>query len=320
MLYPGVTKLAKARGFKRTKDEAVGIVKNCAVRLSDGSNLKDLILHTPAIDESDSQEITRRCIETYKIKPKDVRFGENLVEIIFREVLAPYSMKKIDAAIDELTAYFAQKYPEAQVRCTGCGTEGAPDIYTNGHDTFLLCASCAAAHQTRQNEERRQWQDAPNNYLAGFFAAALFSLPGMLLSAAIFVFADRVAAICAVAYIFLANKGYHVVRGKVSRTGAFIVNGVGFVMTAVGTALAYAVYLWTIVRQSNESAAFTQQVAVTLEALKNLEILREMGTNAGLALVVASVYIIQNVWRMTKEWSFATHITRAWNFGEKPAQ
>ena len=300
MLWPGLKKLGKELGLKRIDSEVVGIIKNCFVRMYDGSNIKVLEMCLPELDGNDKENIAE------KLKANKIKSYEWLtrgVKITFREIIAPYPIKKIRNLLDQFIDYFWNKYPHQIPPCQQCGEQKESDAYCINNMPVFVCDKCYEKIENDLENENREQQYVEGNYLFGFMGALVFSIPGIMLTIILFVFLNRLAAVSALLYVFLGIKGYKKFRGKTSPFGAFVVIFAALIMVTVGVFLSYSVM---ILREIGEI-----DIDLLLLVLKFPEVQREMMINIVLSYLVSSVYFVFQIIQMAKEWKNLKRIYKA---------
>ena len=291
MLFPGVKKLGKQLEFERSDSMVIGKVKNTYVRLYDGNNCKILLMTFPEITDSNKMEI-KTILDQYKIKK--IEWTDNVMTINFIEIVRPYSIKKIKEIIEIISEYVLTNYPNEQIKCQNCNIIEDGKTYFLSDISYYLCKDCYNKMCSQLQTEKEEWIYNPNNYGIGFLGAFVFSIPGIIVTALLFIFLERMAAISAVLYIFLAIKGYSFFKGKITKIGAIIVNGVGIIMTCIGVYISYALNILYTIRSYEKMIKILEMDAVV----------REIKINVVLALVVGSFYIIFNTISMMKRWKF----------------
>jgi rubrerythrin len=300
MLWPGIKKLGKELGLKRTNSEVVGTLKNCFVKMYDGMNMKVLEIYPPEADDADKEHISG-LLKQNKVKQHD--WLNNGVKIIFQEYIRPYSMKKIKNILSVIVEYFEHKYPDTIPICQKCYDQKEAGVYYVGNESNYLCADCLRKFKKDLDNEHWEYQQLPTNYLKGFIGALLFSIPGIIVTVIFFVFLDRLAAISALIYVVLATKGYKMFKGKVSPIGALITILVGIIMIAIGMFVAYSVLI------------FKELKAVDFDMLMFIlgmpEVGRELLMNIVLSYVISGIYIVVQLFQMMKEWKFSKTIKEA---------
>jgi len=300
MLWPGLKKLGKELGFKRTNSEVVGTLKNCFIRMFDGNNRKVLEIFSPQMDDTDKTRIKSILKEN---KVKECYWLINGVRIIFYEYFLPYSTVKIKNLLCVLVEYFNQKYPDNIPQCHNCGIQKEAEVYSIGDIPMYLCADCLKKIEKDINNKYLEYKQLSANYISGFIGALLFAIPGIIVTILFFVFFNKLAAVSTLVYIALGIKGYKVFKGKLTPFGAFIVIIVGLIMIGVGVIIAYSVFIFKEIKAID----FDKLIQI----LKIPEIERELRMNIILSYVISSFYIVFQLIQMMKEWRFLKNIQKA---------
>jgi len=299
MLWPGVKKLGKELNFKRNDSEAAGIIRNCFVKMYDGSNMKVVELFAPQMDGDDKNEIIKK-LDARKIKKYD--WLSNGVRITFQEIIRPYSMKKIKELLDELVKYFSGKYPEQKILCQHCGEEGETQIYSLNNVSLLICDNCYRQYSRDIEKENTDHKNTPNNYLLGFIGAVLFAIPGIIVTAFFLIYLQRLAAVSALVYIFLGMLGYKKFKGKISPVGAGVILVAGILMVGIGIIAAYCVLIFKELGQIN----FDLLVLV----LREPEVQKEIFVNIIISYLVSAIYIGVQFYQLFKDWKSVKSIQK----------
>nr|AGS51589.1 hypothetical protein [uncultured bacterium contig00010] len=229
-------KLGRELNLKRTDFEAVGTIKNCLVRMYDGSNIKVLEIISPVMDDDDKQEIIKK-LENKALKKYD--WLKDGVRIIFPEMIKPYSINKIKDILDELVAYFENKYPNHKPKCPKCELEKDLDLYYVNNNAYSICNDCYEKMEAEINEVNIKLQDIPENYFSGFIGVLLFSVIGILITIMLFMIMKTLAVFSALAYGILGIVGYTKFKGKMSPTGAKIIIVTGLLMIPAGIIISF---------------------------------------------------------------------------------
>ena len=300
MLWPGLKKLGKELGLKRTNSEVVGTLKNCFIRMFDGNNKKVLEIFSPQIDDGDKTRIEGILKDN---KVKEYSWLINGVRIIFNEYFIPYSTVKIKNLLYVIVDYFSQKYPDNIPECHDCGVQKEAEVYYTGNESRYICADCLKKLEKNINNEYWEYKQLPTNYFSGFIGALLFAIPGVIVTILFFVFLNRLAAVSTLVYIALGIKGYKLFKGKTTPLGAFIVIIVGLIMIGVGTIAAYSILIFKELK--------TIDMDLLKQILKMPEVEKELRTNIILSYVVSGFFIVFHLFHITKEWRFLKKIQKA---------
>ncbi len=289
MLFPGVKKIGKRLGLERADGVALGKLKNAFIRLYDGRNMKVLEMTYPALSEADKERVDGVLAER-GVKRHEWAGSRLIVRLV--EAFKPYSSKKLLALAEELAELSLSVGDGGSVKCEQCGDAEKAEAYSVPGGSAFLCEACRASLGEKMDEEKRQYDSAPRNYLPGAVGAFALALPGVLLTAAFFIFLDRLAAISAVLYVFLAIKGYGLLKGRMDRIGALIINAVGVGMTCIGVYISYFLMILYKVKSW----------PMTREIMAMPEVVREMRANVVIALTVSLIYIVFNTYEMLTKW------------------
>jgi len=300
MLWPGLKKLGRELGFRRTNSEVVGTLKNCFIKMFDGNNMKVLEIYSPQVDDTDKAQI-EGIIKENKIKKHE--WLDNGVRIIFYEYFRPYSIVKIKNLLYVLVEYFSRKYPEGIPQCNNCGIQKEADVYSIGNTSKYVCADCLKRLERDLNNEYWEYQQLPTNYFTGFIGALLFAIPGIIITILFFIFLNRLAAVSTLLYIILGMKGYKAFKGKITPIGALIVIVVGLIMIGIGITIAYSFFIFKEMKTIN--------MDLLIQILKMPEIQKELRMNIILSYIVSSFFIVFQIFQMMKEWRFIKKIQKA---------
>ena len=161
MLWPGLKKLGKELGFKRTNSEVVGTIKNCFIKMFDGNNMKVLEIYSPQVDDTDKVEV-EGIIKQNKVK--ECNWLDNGVRITFHEYFIPYSIIKIKNLLYILVEYFNQKYPDNIPQCQACSIQKEAEVYFIGNASKYTCADCLKKIEKDINNKYREYNQLPTNY------------------------------------------------------------------------------------------------------------------------------------------------------------
>lgn len=302
MLWPGIKKLGKELGFKRTNSEAAGTLKNCFIIMYDGAGKKVLEIFPPEIDDTDKEYILNVLNQN---KIKECEWLNNGVRIIFQEYIRPYSMNKIKNIIFTIVEHFEQKYPDNIPNCLKCGMQKKAEVYSicNAvNETNYLCDDCLKKCKNDLNNKYSEYQQLSGNYFSGFIGALLFSIPGVFITVLSFVFLKSIAEVSALFYIIFGIIGYKIFKGKISPFGELIRIVVGIIMIGIGTLSAYSVIILKEIKMFD--------IDILLQILKMPEQERELWTSIVLSYVVYSFSIIYQLFIIIKPWRFSNYIIK----------
>ena len=291
MLFPGVKKLGKSFGLVRSSSVAMGNIDNSYMRLYDGNNQKVLEFFFPKLKIQDKNEISE-LLKRNKIKKHE--WSGDTVIITFTEYLKPYPVNNIKNIITQLSNYSSIHYPNEKVACQKCNLSTEASSYSLGNASLYLCNDCFKNLEFELANKKSDYESIPKNYFIGTIGALLFSIPGIIVTALVFVFLNRIAALSAVIYVLLATKGYLFLKGKTDKIGALILTITGLVLSYFGILISYS----TMILYK------TKSISYTFELLQNTEIQKEMKINIYIGLFVCSLFLVFNLVTLLSEWKF----------------
>ena len=290
MVWLGIKKLAKELNFQLAGSEAAGVVGNLFITLADRRNMKTMRVVFPELAEEDKRELTT-IFKNQKIK--NFTFDGKEVGLVFPEHFKPYSIKKIKEHIRVIQEYSNKKYANIKHKCHHCNEVEDASVYYGNDGAVYLCKSCFSNLEHNIEKENREKSYEPNKYIQGFLGALLFAIPGILVTILCFNVLERLAAVSAVAYIYLAQKGYLKFGGKHNLTGAIIINLTGIIMIVIGVITAYTIMIYQAVGSPE----------AIREVYENPEVQKELAFNIIIAIGISLLYIGMNVKQMATAWS-----------------
>lgn len=299
MIFLGLKKLGKEFGFKNNGKCIYGFLNNTYVMVADGLNQKNVWFRFPnRLDENDNRKIGSWEKKGYAKKVdflKDTFFD---VEITFIEHVIPVKISKIKEVIEDITKYIAEKYSQLKPKCCGenCLSDDNLNIYEIDGLPLPMCISCAQRLEKDIENSYEEVKLHPNNYLQGFIAAAIFSIPGILLSFFFFML-GKIMAVSGLVYYYLAQKGYVWASGKFNKIGIIIISLTSIIFTAVGTYFSYIGVIVTKLFQAPEMKPYPLRdiIKTSFEIVKEPELKKELLTNMYLSLFLCGICIILNM-------------------------
>jgi hypothetical protein len=291
VLFPGVKKIGGHLGLEQTDSMAVGLVRNCYIRLYDGRNQKVLEVFPPKLEDGDHPKVEALLAQE---KIKNFSWSDTSICVVFKEYVKPYSAEKIERIIQGLTALFQEAYPEGSYCCQKCEGTAPAHPYYLGNENFYLCDTCFSELKQLHEADKAEYDSKPNNVLAGTLGALLFAIPGILVTSLFFIFLNRIAALSSVIFVYLATLGYRKFAQKDSLPGAVSINLVSLLMTALGIAVSYCLNIAWILKG----------FARLGEVLSMPSVQRELGINVLVGLIISALYLALNTLEMVKGWRF----------------
>ena len=301
MLLPGLKKLGNQLGFKRNGDYCYGYVKNCFVTLFEGKNVKMVGFRTPVvIDEDDKQKFLSWQKKGYA---SQILFSEDpsrYVEFSFPERFWPYKISKIKEVIEDMVNYMAEKYPDVPFKCSCSDCEADENtpvhIYELNGEPTPLCEKCAKEINQNFEVQNDAINHVPDNYLQGALAAAVASVPGILVSL-LFYHMGKIAAVTGLVYYFLATQGYNWAKGKMDKIGVIIISAVSLAFSAIGT---YVGYLIDVTNGLTEfevysTMPFLERLEVASTIIQDPEVQTELNGELAKTLILCGACIVYSM-------------------------
>lgn len=304
MVFPGLKKLGKEFGFKNNGTYFYGFINDTYVIFADGANQKNVSFRFPIrIDEDDKNKILSWKKKGYA---KSIDFFDNQafnVNIVFAEYFLPFKISKIKEVIEDITSYIKQKYPNEKIKCSGdnCSETEELNIIDIEGIPFPMCSSCVKRLEQSIENEYEEFKLQENNYFQGSVAAAVFSIPGILVTFVLFLL-GRIAGASGLIYFYLAQKGYVWAKGKMNKIGVLIISLISLAYTAVGV---YLSYIAVIVKEALKlpevkDYPLFEIVKLSFEAVKEPEVKNELLTNIYLSLFLCGICILINMFQLLK--------------------
>ena len=294
MLWPGIKKLGRELSLLRTDTEVAGKLKNCFVKLYDGTHIKVLELYAPEIDDSDKEYI----LEKLKLnKVKKYEWYAHGVKVVFVEYVMPYSINKIRGILLDFVDYFSVKYPGKGLHCQRC--DNVTDLEAYNIDNIAVLNLCDDCFKTIEKENADLiYEVTPTNYFAGFIGALLFSVPGILVTIDLFVFLEKLAAISSVIYVFLGILGYKKFKGKISQTGVVLIFLSTLIMIGVGIIASFSVVLFKELKAMNVE----MNIEMLILFFQLPEIQQELMKNIFISYGISALYLFSQFFQLMKQW------------------
>ena len=284
-------------GFKRTGNFVYGFLKNSYVLFAQADGAKMLWFGFPVeLDESDKQAIQSWEKKDYAKKVEFAGDGSIDVEMTFKESILSAKDDKIKEVIEGVTGYFADKYPEARLKCSGadCSCDSNLEVYEVDGLPMPMCAECAKKLGEDIDEAYEELERQPGNYLIGFLGAVLFSIPGILVTFLLFML-GKIAALSGIVYYFLAQKGYIWFKGKFDKLGVVIVSLTSLLFVVIGT---YVSYIASVVVElckddaTSEGLSVSEAISSAFDLVKIPDVEEELLSNIYMSLFICGIIVV----------------------------
>jgi hypothetical protein len=274
MLLPGLKKLKNRYDFKVNHGNVYGFRKECFVMLMEGQGKKLLWIDFPQkLDKDDVAKVESWHRKGYASELTIIE--DDCVQMEFKEVFLPFKVAKIGEIIDDLTDYSASKYPDAhhKCHCDGCTNYDSLQVYEVDGIPTPLCPECAKSLKADAAEQNAAFDELANNYEQGALLAAVFSIPGILVSV-LFYALGRLSSASGIVYFFLAMKGYTWAKGKLNKVGICIISLISLAFSALGT---YVGFIFSLVKEMGDAeelaeATMGEKIEFAVALMKDPEV------------------------------------------------
>ncbi len=292
MLFPGINKMGRQLGLFSSGAAIFGRYRDFSICAYDGSNKKELLIRmNQSLNEQDIESLRSR----YKFKKADYVAEEFTMKVEFSEIVKPYSYKKIISLTDEVIDLCLRNGIQTVNKCDNCDNQTVNYYEYNGIP-LTLCSGCFSRESFKVDQARIAYSDTENNYLQGLFGSVLFSIPGIILQALLFIFLSRLGAVSSVIYCLLALYGFKIFKGKAAPLSAGFIILISQFMTVAGTIISYSGLLFYK----------TRDLQRVIELLSVTEIQNELRSNVILQVIISAFYLVFEFFSLRKNWTFKT--------------
>lgn len=292
MLFPGIRKMGKQLKLYSSGSTIFGQYRDYYICAYDGNNRKELLIkiqRSPKGSDLDSLK------SKYKFKKCVYESVGSYLKIEFKEILKPYSYKKIIELTDEIIDVCKGDNIFPVIQCDSCDNKDI-HYYQYNNVPLSLCPSCFHSESSKVNQAFLDFTNTESNYIQGLLGAVIFSIPGIIIQALLFIFLSRLGALSSVIYCYLALLGFIKFKGKPTPLSAILIIMVSLFMTISGTIISYSGWLFYE----------TQDFQRVIELLYMDEIQHELQSNILLQSILSSLYLIIEFFSLRKKWSFKT--------------
>lgn len=284
-------KLGKELNLYRTGSRIFGKYRGYQIQVFDGNNMKVLILRIHQYPENLQQEI-QNLKHQYKFRKAE--YDGTCLTFTFRELIRPYSVRKIHRLLDNLVGILDTSSLDLTHRnCYDCGAEEHEFLAFNDIP-LVLCSSCHEKLKHLIEEDREKYKAAPGNYLRGIAGGLGLAMVGIIPQVLLFNIVKVLGALSSALYVFLISKAFTRLKVKASPLSAALLTAMSLFMTVLGTVVAYVVFIFIQVRD----------IGRTVEVLGIPKIQNEMILNILLQLVFSSIYLVGIYVSFHKQFTF----------------
>lgn len=237
-------------GLVINNNSAYGVIKgyetNANIQIFD--NNAPVRIHISFYAPYDTKMNIEKELKSSGIKYFQYGFTEYGVEIRLNDITVGMLIKRMPEIIDKVYGILANNGALNANYCPLCGNEMREDSRKTANIdgfTINLDEACISKLNIEIAEENKDFTEAPNNYLRGFFGALIGGLLGALV-AVILYFVGFISSLSAFLAVFAGAYFYRKFDGKPNKTMIAIVAGTTlvcmmasvFVIYLLGAALA----------------------------------------------------------------------------------
>lgn len=304
MVGTELKKLAAEYGMRVDKGVAYGDFKGYAATFYEGAGYKRMILTTTFKDAQ-----AQFCLETH-LNGKNLMKEYRLQEVVFSETSIlfhfydnPGTMKKMEAFFDWFFPLLDENEATKSNVCVECGceTEDGQWKLIDGVAYYMhtACANKVAAEIAREEEERKATDGG--SYLGGFFGAIIGAVIGAVVWAVVLSF-GYIASIVGFLIGWLAEKGYHLLRGKNGK-GKIVILIIAVVCGVIlGTVLGEVIILFQMIGNGEVEGFVYADIPWLLAALvTDVEYVGSVLSDMGTGFLFAGLGVFTQIRRAKKE-------------------
>ena len=304
MVGTGLKKLAKENGMRVDKGVAYGDFKGYATTFYEGAGYKRMIVATTFEDPQGQFHL--ETLLNGKNLMKEFRLQEVVFSpkcILFHFYDNPGTMKKMEAFFDWFFPLLDENGATKSNVCVECGCEVEAGqwklIDSAAYYMHTACANKVAAEIAQEEDTRKATE--PGSYFGGFLGALIGATIGAVVWAVVLSF-GYIASLVGLLIGWLADKGYHLLRGKngQGKIAILIVTVVFGVL--LGTLLSESIMLFQMI-QNNELEGFVYGDIpwLLMVLITDVEYVGVILSNIGTGLLFAGLGVFAQLRRANKE-------------------
>lgn len=259
MIFPKAKKIARDFGWYKTDDGVFGLYKGYFFNVSDASlvsspQYKFVSATTGNLTEEQRLQINTELITNKKkLKFTGFEIRDTTIFFQFMENIIPTKLKTVYVLFDFLVDLFKKVNIPEQNKCHSCGTNQKINYYDLNDNGIILCDTCFHETNNKFYEIEKERISKEKDYVTGFFGAAIFSIPGIILWVLLAIYLGRMASAMAFIIAFSAFIGYSFLKGRegiLKKYIIFLTNIVSIIIANVMTVLALLIKQDSTVKQA----------------------------------------------------------------------
>jgi len=304
MVGTGLKKLAAEYGMKVDKGVAYGDFKGYAATFYEGAGYKRVILTTAFKDPQAQFQL--ETVLNGKNLMKEYRLQETVfseTSILFHFYDNPGTMKKMEAFFEWFFPYLDESGATKSNVCVECGCETQTGQWKLIDGVaYYMHPACAnkVASEIAQEEEVRKATDT-GSYIGGFFGAIIGAAIGAIVWAVV-LSTGYIASIVGFLIGWLAERGYHLLRGKNGKGKIVILIAAVIFGVILGTVLGEGITIFRMIGNGElEGFAYGDIPWLLIVLATDAEYIGSVLYNIGTGLLFAGLGVFTQIRRAKKE-------------------
>jgi hypothetical protein len=232
MLYPGMKKIGREKGWHRSKNLVTGYERGYLVNMGDGQGFKFISMNFLEIPD-DRISIIKDSLEQLKkqYRINGITVDSKSLYVSIRELFVPAKKAAILNLLNAIIDILAGNSISRNDTCSECGSNNFELHYLSTSEVILpLCKSCVDKARADLSRSKNEFDNEEKFYVRGTLGAIVFSLPGVVIWMLVAVYLQRIAAAVALLMAYASLKGYEIFGGKTGKLQKWILVLVNIVM------------------------------------------------------------------------------------------
>ncbi|KPU45861.1 hypothetical protein OXPF_03290 [Oxobacter pfennigii] len=224
MIFPGLKKWAKLKGWQLDKNFVYGNYNGYIFTAFDGRNYKVFTTMIPNLTEEQKEKIFSFIKENKKrLKISEYSIESNVLTVKYKELIRPMKIQEMDAILKALTDFFLSEGIYGKEHCAICGAQGNHDTVAINDSIVSLCGTCYRQSIDDVEEMSKEYATEEKNYAIGFIGALLGGLVGVIPWVIVENYLGLYASILGFLIGKASLKGYTLFKGKIGKPTGFII-------------------------------------------------------------------------------------------------
>jgi hypothetical protein len=225
---------AREQGWYKSEGVLFGLYRNYVFVVPDEQGQTRIVAPMSAVSQEAVGQVKGELAARKKVLAfSDLTVGDDGVVLLFKETFRATKKEGLQSAMDFLVDLFERaRLPHTNV-CEECKSATGLGYYSVAGVPVLWCSGC---HERKRMEIERgatEYTDEEKGYMRGALGASLFSLGGIILWVVLAYYTNRIYAVLAFVFGWLALKGYDLFQARRGRWTPAIVITISIVSVVV---------------------------------------------------------------------------------------